>query len=318
MADVSVSRKRQRGQTPTPPELDIAPVSLFYPLTLHIVTEASSDIGSDDTGPAADTSNDDAEPLTLSSSPSPVPIPTEPESSIPTTYDLAVSRIDGLQSHLTASMALDLKSLLAVIQTHLAPPTPTEHPLITQIASPTTEDETLVALAKTIGSGLRAFLARGGPRTADTLPPDMPPTPAEDPPNDTHAKTPSSTRSHIVKSHCSKRDDRTCRLTGQRAEGLVAHVIPYSVREKTAVDFWKFIALFRGEQETTALRTAALGSGNTTDTLRNVWWLCAAAHTAFDAGQVCVIPQLEPAQVPYDPSVVAEVCTPCASLRSHG
>lgn len=309
MADVSVSRKRQRRQSPTPPEQDITPASLFYDLTLQIVAESSSDGHSDDVDPASNTPEDNAEP------PSPVAAPssTEPAvSSIPTTYSQAVSRIDALQSHLTASMALDLKSLLAVIQTHLAPLPAPEHPLITQIASPATPDETLVALAKTIGSGLRAFLARGGPRTADTSP-DITAALGDDPPTEARGKTPSSTRSRIVKAQCGNRDNRTCRLTGQRSEGLVAHVIPYSVREETAVDFWKFVALFRGEQECATLRTAALGSGNTTDTLRNVWWICAAAHIAFDAGKVCLIPQLEPSQVPYDPSVVGEVCTPSKS-----
>lgn len=150
MADVSVSRKRQRRPSSTPAEWDIAPASLFYSLILHIVAEAPSDIHSDDTDPAVDMSDANSE-LQL---PSLAPGPIEPAaSSIPTTYILAITRIDAPQSHLTASMALDLKSLLAVIQRHLALSPPAEHPLITQIASPASTDETPIALANTSDPG---------------------------------------------------------------------------------------------------------------------------------------------------------------------
>lgn len=77
--------------------------------------------------------------------------------------------------------------------------------------------------------------------------------------------------------------------------------------------------MFRGEANTVKLRTAALGAANLTDTLRNVWWIWSAAHSAFESGKLTVIPQLEPTQIPFNPSLISEVpnsFTPPESNRS--
>lgn len=301
MADISVTRKRKRRESLVPPEPEIAPPELFYPLTILIV-EDDSDVDSE-TGINTDTDADAAVP-TIVDPAGVIPPPETPEEQMPppSSYDRAVARIETLQSHLTESMALDLKCLLSVIRSYLSPRDGTEHALIAQIADPLTTDTEIATLAKTVGTGLAAFLARGG--NGVRKPPAADDQTATDP---NRPKTPSSTRSRLVPAQCAERDDRTCCVTGQRAEGLVAHVIPFSVRDATAINFWKFVAMFRGEAATATLRTTALGEGNTTDTLRNVWWLCGAAHTAFDAGRLTIIPELEPEQIPYHAGVVAEV-----------
>lgn len=300
MADISVTRKRKRRESLGPPVPEIAPEELFYPLTVHIV-KGDSDVDSE---VEVDTDTDRAAPMIVEAAEPTPPNQSVEESLAPaTSYDRAVARIETLQSHLTESMALDITSLLSVIHSYLSPPAGTDHPLITQIADPLTSATEIATLAKTVGSGLAAFLARGGNGIRKQPPAADEPT-AEDP---NKPKTTSSTRSRLVPARCAERDDRTCCITGQRAEGLVAHVIPFSVRDTTALNFWKFIAMFRGEAATTALRTTALGVGNTTDTLRNVWWLCGAAHAAFDSGRMTIIPELEPAQIPYNAGVVAGV-----------
>lgn len=302
MADISVTRKRKRRESQVPPVPEIAPQELFYPLIVQIV-KGESDVDSE---VGVDPDPDGAAPMILDAAEPTHPDQTVEEPLAPaTSYDRAVARIEALQSHLTESMALDLTSLLSVIHSYLSSPTGTDHPLITQIADPLTSATEIATLAKTVGCGLSAFLARGGngPRKPPPAATDQPP--AED--LNKPKTSSSSTRSRLVPARCAERDDRTCCITGQRAEGLVAHVIPFSVRDTTALNFWKFIAMFRGEAATTLLRTSALGAGNTTDTLRNVWWLCGAAHTAFDSGRMTIIPELEPEQIPYDAGVIAEV-----------
>lgn len=321
MADLSSARKRQRNggsraSTAVPTTASIAPQSLFYPLTLHIVPEEgsvlSSESGADPDGEAngdSDQFDGNPEDITGDSHNEQLDDPSgaevEPSHSpitvTVTDYDRAVARIDTLQSHLTAGMALDLKSLLAVIHTYLAAPDQGTHPLFELIASPDISNDEIVTLAKTVESGLAAFLARGG--GAHNPKPD----PGDTPPSEPTPATPSSSRSRVVTSGCAERDQRTCRFTGQRTGGVVAHVIPFSVRDEKAVNFWKFIAMFRGEADTAAMRSATLGAGDSTDTLRNVCWMWNSAHAAFDAGKLAVIPELEPTQIPYNPQLVSEV-----------
>lgn len=331
MADLSSARKRQRNagsNTPTAVQTSaaIAPQSLFYPLTLHIAPELGSEFSSksdvdadgddsddfdrfdgnpdDITGDSHNEQLDDPSGAEVEPPPSPITI---------TEYDRAVARIDTLQSHLTAGMALDLKSLLAVIHAYLAAPNPGTHPLFELIASPDTSNDQIVTLSKTVESGLAAFLARDG-GGAHKPKPD-PGNPVATPP----CEPTSSSRSRVITSGCAERDQRTCRLTGQRTGGVVAHVIPFSVRDDKAVNFWKLIAMFRGEADTAAIRSATLGTGDSTDTLRNVCWMWIAAHAAFDAGKLAVIPQLEPTQIPYNPQGVSEVpiLRPTFLLRFH-
>lgn len=322
MADLSSARKRQRNtgsrtSTAVPTTASIAPQSLFYPLTLHIVPEEGSYRSSEsDADPDGDGNGDsdhldqfDGNPDDITGDShneqldDPSGAEVEPSDSpiTVTDYDRAVARIDSLQSHLTAGMALDLKSLLAVIHTYLAAPNQGTHPLFELIASPDISNDEIVTLAKTVESGLAAFLARGG--GAHKPKPD----PGDTPPSEPTPATPSSSRSRVVTSGCAERDQMTCCFTGQRTGGVVAHVIPFSVRDEKAVNFWKFIAMFRGEADTAAMRSATLGAGDSTDTLRNVCWMWNAAHAAFDAGKLAVIPQLEPTQIPYNPQLVSEV-----------
>lgn len=323
MADLSSARKRQRNagsntSTALPTSPSIAPQSLFYPLTLHIVPEAGSgpssepDVDADgDAEVHSDHDRFDGNPddITVDSRNEHLDDQSgaedEPSPATITDYDRAVARIDTLQSHLTAGMALDLKSLLAVIHTYLAAPNPGTHPLFELIASTDISNDEIVTLAKTVESGLAAFLARGG-GGAHKPKPD-PGNPVATPPSEPTPATPSSSRSRVVTSGCAERDQRTCRFTGQRTGGVVAHVIPFSVRDDKAVNFWKFIAMFRGEADTAAMRSATLGTGDSTDTLRNVCWMWNSAHAAFDAGKLAVIPQLEPTQIPYNPRLVSEV-----------
>lgn len=326
MADPSSARKRQRNagsttSTAVPTSASIAPQSLFYPLTLHIIPEAGSDLSSepdvdvdgDANGHSDDLDRFDGNPDDVTGDShnkqldDPSGAEVEPSASpvIITYYDRAVARIDTLQSHLTAGMALDLKSLLAVIHAYLAAPNPGTHPLFELIASPDISNDEIVTLAKTVESGLAAFLARGGGGALKPKP-DLG-NPVATPPSEPTPATASSSRSRVVTSGCAERDQRTCRLTGQRTGGVVAHVIPFSVRDDKAVNFWKFIAMFRGEADTAAMRSATLGTGDSTDTLRNVCWMWNSAHAAFDAGKLAVIPQLDPTQIPYNPRLVSEV-----------
>lgn len=306
MPIISAARKRKRPGTPEP---EVAPSNMFYPLTVHIVAGDASDSNSEPMDGEIDPDEliaADVVPVVPDTSPAPPP----------TTYEAAVARIESLRSHLTQSMALDLTSLLSVINSDLLPSASTDHPLITQIANPEITNDEIASIAKTIGSGLAAFLARGGNGARKTNPPpvDVPLTPEAPGADAESVKTPSSRRSRVVTACCAERDDSTCCLTGQRAEGNVAHIIPFSVRSATAVNFWKFIAMFRGDAATATLRTVALGAGHSTDTLRNVWWLCSTAHIAFDAGKITLIPELSASQLPYNPAIVSEVPPPRASV----
>lgn len=161
MADVSSVRKRKRrasvnNATAIPASSPIASQSLFYPLTLHVVPEDTSEFESEpeidaagptDAFPANDdrVDNRDEQPAP----PTGYPAGAEGQPSTPsitTDYDCAVARINTLQSHLTAGMALNLTSLLAVIHTHLTSP-PGIHPLFEQIACPLTSNDEIITLA---------------------------------------------------------------------------------------------------------------------------------------------------------------------------
>lgn len=102
--------------------------------------------------------------------------------------------------------------------------------------------------------------------------------------------------------------------------GLVSHIIPYSVQGSGAIDFWKLISLFSGNAETAALRAAALGTGNRTDVLLNVWWVWDGVHTVFDKGHITVNPDLTTLEFPYDPDEVTNVwphSVPAAHIHTN-
>lgn len=137
MADISVTRKRKRPESPEP---EIACKEMFYPLTVHIVAEDDSDFESsqgDDLD--LDQHVQDAEAAAPDAS-----LPIEIQEPLPpaTTYDPAIAHIDSLRSHLTQSMALDLTSLLSVLNSDLFLAGTPDYTLITQIVNPeTTNDE---------------------------------------------------------------------------------------------------------------------------------------------------------------------------------
>lgn len=278
------------------------PESLFFPLTLYATRTLAP--------PATSISAN-------------VATPTDPTLHQPNEFSIAMAKIIAAERRLPREMVAGLKAVLTVTHNHLSGATP--HDFITLLASDETTDEKLAELANTIDAGLTAFLARGGPTTsaaarssevlivAEPLPdPPTPPSASSDtrPPAKRRktlskpSKPSGSTRSKRVKSDCKERDGQICCVTGQEESGLVSHIIPHG---SGAVDFWKMISLLRGGAETAALRQSALGPGNTTDVLLNVWWVWEAVHSVFDKGHITVVPDLSLLQFPYHPDQVTEV-----------
>lgn len=233
-----------------------------------------------------------------------------------------MAKIVAAERRLPREMIAGLKAVLTVTHNHLSGVTP--HDFITLLASDETTDDSLTELANTIDAGLTAFLARGGIRTSSAAqssvmiaPEPLPDVPTPPSASDTHPsakrrktlskKSKRSSRSTTVKSDCKERDGQVCCVTGQEESGIVSHIIPHSVNGPGAVDFWKLISLFRGGVETAALRQSALGTGNTTDVLLNVWWIWEAVHAVFDKAHITVVPDLSRLQFPYNPDQVTQV-----------
>lgn len=304
--------------TRTPALTDAA---LFFPLALRLADE---DTDFDDLAPA---SNQVYSPISwhTSADPSGQGPPPPP---LATIYDQACARIQGLVgTYLTPDMAAALTSLLSVTHHDLTVRNnDTEnrsdsekvghqfiHPLLFRVASPNlVSDDALRDMANVINTALVHFAAAGG-RTKSQSPPSLPdlslpPTPVtESAPNN---KNPSTRCTQRVSKLCGVRDKNICLLTKRRTGGECSHILPFSLRDEKAVNFWKFIALFRGEEETVALRGAlCMGpdSVRVTDNLLNVWWLSEDVHKYFDKGWVTIIPQLTPDQLAYDPAKISEV-----------
>lgn len=301
----------------TPPPL--TDPSLFFTLALRLADE---DTDLDDVEPA---SNQVSSPISSNTSTDPAgqspPLPA-------TIYDRACSRIQGLVgSLLTPDMAAALTSLVSVTHHDLTDRNNDTgnrsnsendghryiHPLLLRVASPDLlSDDALRDMANVINTALVHFAAAGGRAKSQSPPslPDqsLPPTPVtESAPNNKH---PSTRRTQRVSNLCGVRDKNTCWLTKRRTGGECSHILPFSLRDEKAVNFWKFIALFRGEAETRALQQAiCMGpdSARGTDILLNVWWLSEDVHKYFDKGWVAIIPQLTPDQLPYDPATICEV-----------
>lgn len=310
----SATNKRLRltgpGDSGHPAEL-FAPESMFF----HLIPQpAVPEL--DDEDPAINPQSPEVERCPQVAEPGTTPPPATP-------YSRAIARVEGLTSHLTPAMRAGLTSLLSTLQTDL-PPGDASHPLITRIASTVTSDDTLREMANTIDAGLLAFAARGG-----RLPPVPIPIPlasAPSPPPTTSVvdrpKSTSSSRSHRIHRDCAQRDKSTCILTGKRGAGIVAHLLPFSIRASKAVDFWAFLALFYGAAETAALKTVTLGSAHNMDVLANVAWMSDDAHRYFGLGQIALLPVLTATQLPYHPHLVAEVSisrhsTPCPALADR-
>lgn len=220
-----------------------------------------------------------------------------------TECDRAMARVEALDSYLTPSMISSLNSLISTISTHLSAVGSTVvHPFITSVLSNDTPDDTLRDWANIIDRGLCLFAARGG------RPPVQPGTPSS-----SVLQSASSTRSQKVHRQCAERDDCTCAISRKQIGGVVAHVLPFSLRGSRATDFWEFVSLFRGVDATEELKTLALGPGQDTDAVTNVFWLAEEPHSYFDNGWLAIIPQIINSDI-YDPNTTTEVRSP----QSHG
>lgn len=251
------------------------------------------------------TTNDSAQlPQIRVGSPSPVPsVSLSP-------YDLAASRINRLTDYLTPVMRASLIATLFVVQALNT--LPEIHPLILRIGSPSFSDSALKEVADIVMAGLSAYEAKGGIEKGSTPNRAQPIDEPTEPPKKKlkSGKTNSSARKGTVRTKCALRDDGTCAFTHLR-DGQICHIIPFAVQDKKAVDFWKFISLFRGPAATAALKAAALGPyPHSTDTLLNMLVMMPDVHRHFDRAMIALIPQLTSDQVPFDPQHVSTVRTP--------
>lgn len=181
-----------------------------------------------------------------------------------------------------------------------------------------TDDTTLATLADKIDLGLIAFLAKRGPsNNADTTLPasdvatSTSSTTAVPPPKRTHIskKSGRSNRTQKVRAACIARDGGQCRLCHDKT-GISAHILPFSLQGRRTLDFWAFIAMFKGTQATAQLKDAALDpEPNKTDNILNVIYLCVKCHVLLDTTKISLIPQIleSPGSVfPYNPRTVEQ------------
>lgn len=302
----------------------VTPVTSITP-----VTPSDSNPGEGPPPPLA--SRDFFFPLSLYTRPAPSPPgPQLPPSSttlpgnIATKYQDAVARVENLDAFLTPNMRCTLSSMLAVVNTHLSQsatpdnPATVPHSLVSLVASPDYSGEQIKDIVDIIENGLIAFAAVGGGsvkrssvtgavigfRIRQRLM------------DENGIPIKSTHRSSKVRLSCILRDP-TCQIcNGSGSE--VAHIIPYSVKDKKAIDFWKFVELFRGVDETKALKAIALAPNpENVDTLKNVWSLCKNCHDLFGHGKLAVIPDLDGLTYPFDPLSTSMVAVPSPHLIHH-
>lgn len=254
----------------------------------------------------------------------------DPSPSIPTTTDPltdfnnALARIGQLDAFLTPGMKSTLTCMLSVIDMHLSPTAACRpHFLITRVASAEqTPDAGIKDIVDTIERGLMVFCALGGggggssKSVGDPLVDNGSSGSRKPQKLDADGNiTKPTRRSDKTRRDCKARDP-LCQICGALNDGEVAHIIPYSVKEQEAVDFWKFVEMFRGVAATAGLREIALGTN--ADTLRNVWFLCKMCHGGFDGGKLSVIPDLGKITYRYDPEKTTEVSSaPMTMLPSQ-
>lgn len=268
--------------------LPVAPMDLFFTLSAY-------------TPPAVPSTATDAGELAQIRVGSPArltPIAT------PGAYEVAIDRINRLTDYLTPVMRASLIATLSVVRTFTTPED--LHPLILRIASPNFSDAAVKSVADIVMSGLSAYEAKGGPAKGSTRTPDAD---AAEPARKKHKSgdsKASSGRDGRLRTLCTARDGM-CPFT-HHWDGQVCHIIPFAVKDKKAVDFWKFITLFRGAAATDALKEATLGPyPHSTDTLLNLLVMTPDVHRFFDRAQIAVVPHLTDDQVPYDPQTVLTV-----------
>lgn len=288
----------------------------FFPLSLYSPPEWQIDLSDPDEDPLAP--NEQVVVSTPSLSPT-TPAP-------PTEYDNAIARVRALDAFLTPSMKSSLISLLSVIQMHLSPPAVSGEPapggpLFARVASPDeTPDQAIKDLVDTIEKGLLVFAALGGGSSTTAA---VPPPIADNTSSGsrkrqkTESDAKSTRRSERVRRDCKTRDP-TCQICNSIGGGDVAHIIPYSAKGAKGIDFWRFVDLFRGVEDTAALRAVALGPNpDSVDSMKNVWFLCKACHDAFGRAQLSVIPDLAGLSYPYDPDLTRSVCSSPTDAVHH-
>lgn len=235
---------------------------------------------------------------------------------------LAHARITDTNTVLNGLQRASLSAVLAVLNDYF--PDEETTGVFTQSVADIigTTDTALAAFADKIDMGLIAFLAkRGAPdvaASASSPVPDTTNTPdsmtttssttAVPPKRARVSKSGVSSRRRGIRAACVSRDDETCRLC-KDGMGQSAHILPFSLQQgRRAVDFWGFVAMFKGVAATDQLKAAALDPDpNDPDNIMNVIFLCSKCHTLLDKPMVSLIPQIleSPNSVfPYDPRLV--------------
>lgn len=240
----------------------------------------------------------------------------------------AISRITDTNTILNGLQRASLTAVLAVLNDYF-PDAEDTRAFTHSVADITGTNDTALALfADKIDVGLVAFLAKHAtqPNTPDAGPSSPVPDPTNSTAPDTNTTTSSSTtavppkrarlskksglstRSQKIRAACITRDDQRCRLCNDEI-GLSAHILPFSLQQgRRSVDFWAFVAMFKGVDTTAQLKAAALDpEPNNPDNIMNVIFLCYQCHALLDKTLVSLIPQiLESADsvFPYDPRTV--------------
>lgn len=194
------------------------------------------------------------------------------------------------------------------MDTHLTPPDGLDtHPLITRVASPEhTPDASIKDLVDIIEKGLSIFAALGGGSVKKSE--SETPTGTSKLRFDADGNPIKTTRRSMkIRTACKVRDPN-CQICNSDNTGEVCHIIPYSVKDTKAIDFWRFVELFRGVEATAALKAVALAPNpEIVDNMKNVWFLCKICHDNFDRAKVSIIPDLDDLTYPYDAAVTTSV-----------
>lgn len=229
----------------------------------------------------------------------------------------AHTRLTDVVTVLNGLQRASLTAVLSVLNTDFPADATTR--TFTHLIADTTEsdDAVLAALADRIDLGLIAFLTKraGHSSTPDDAPDDtttssssttiaVPPKRAR-----VSKKSGRSTRSQKIRVACKKRDNEQCRLCNGPL-GVSAHILPFSLQGRKALDFWAFVGMFRGVAATEQLKAASLDPEPTNpDNIMNVIFLCLNCHGLLDKPLVSLIPQIlesSDSVFPYDPRAVEE------------
>lgn len=233
----------------------------------------------------------------------------------------ATTRLSDPATSLNGLQRASLTALLTLLTDYFRD-AETTRSLTRSIGDPVgTDDTALATLADKIDLGLIAFLAQRGPsnNTDTTLPSttssdtanSSSSTTAVPPPKRPHRSHRSgrSTRTQKVREACISRDGGQCRLCNDKT-GLSAHILPFSLQGRRAVDFWGLIAMFKGASATAHIQAAALDPDpSKTDNILNVMYLCVKCHVLLDTTKVSLLPQIlesGSSLFPYNPRSVHE------------